>query len=339
MNEKTYTGGSVIEQMKKQVKIPAKLLISILFSLTVFTGLAVFTDPGEIINAVEQADIYLLLLALVAANLPLLIFAFTWQKMFHAVGIDLSYVRSLQILLSNTFVNNITPFGNIGGEAAATYFITKFSDHSAGKVFSAIFASSLINFSPLLTLLVLGMISSLYLELFSLLLAASVLAAALLYFLKSSELSKNPKIVDLMPEKFKGFFSDFRESFGLLSESRSRLLMLLGLSHVAGLLDLLAVVLVGAAYGVNLFSPLILVAVPLGRLSNYFPTPGGTGSYELAFTGLLVFFFGIAPATAVSIAVTYRVLTYYTGILTGYISIVSLGFGRGLSEIGSGWSD
>ena len=318
--------------MIERARIPSKLLISIAFSVSVFAALAALTDPGEIIQVVTQADLSLLGAALIVANAPLLIYAFTWQKIFEAVGIEISYFRSLRILLSNTFVNNITPFGNIGGEAAATYFITRISDQPPGKIFSAISASSLINFSPLLTLLALGLILNVYLDTVGFLLAVSAFSIVLLYLLKSLGLPRKILNTGRIPGRARDFLEDFRESFSLIKNSGNRIALLLSTSHVASLLDMFAVVLVGAAFGADLFSSLILIAVPLGRVSNYFPTPGGTGSYELAFTGLLVFFFNVSPATAVSIAITYRVLTYYTGILVGYAAILSLGFSSEVSE-------
>ncbi len=309
-----------MEKLRKQILITAS------FSLAVVTGLVVLSDPGKFFHVLENADKGFLALALVVANLPLLIYAFTWQRMLEAVDIELRYLEAFRILLANTFINNVTPFGNIGGEAAATYIISSISGQRPGKIFSAVFSSSLINFSPLFSLLVAGLAVNSYIGYLAGFLVLVIFLLFFLYLGLSSQFFSSLRVYRRLPERVTEFLEDFRASMIYLGSSRLTVLVLLVFSHVAAFLDLTGIILVGMAFGVDLLHPLILLVVPLGRLSNYFPTPGGTGAYEAGFTGLLVFFFGVSAAEAVSVAVAYRFLTYYVGLLAGYFSAVSLGF-------------
>lgn len=306
-------------------RIRKSIAVTSIFSVAVITALVYFSDPSKFLQVIKNGDPAFLLSGTVFLNLPLFIYAFTWFKIFEATGIYLSYLDTLRVLLANTFINNITPFGNIGGEAAATYFISRVSEHSPGKIFSAVFISGLINFFPLLSLLLIGLGLNFYIGILSVLLAGLTIFTAFLYYSIRSESFGKHFLLEKMSGRVKGFFEEFESSLKGLDVSSKSLIVLFSGSHLASILDVTGIILVGFSFGVDLFHPLILLCVPLGRLANYFPTPGGTGSYETAFTGLLVFFFGLSVAEGLSISLTYRFLTYYFGLIVGYASAVSLG--------------
>jgi uncharacterized protein (TIRG00374 family) len=71
------------------------------------------------------------------------------------------------------------------------------------------------------------------------------------------------------------------------------------------------------------FTP-IYFTVTLSSLASFSPTPGGSGTFEAAFSGLMVFFFEVNIATAVTAAVLFRLTTYWPGLVIGYISLVGL---------------
>ena len=309
---------------------------TLIFSVIVILVFVYISDPAKFFQVIKNGDPLFLGAGLIVLNLPLFIYAFTWWKIFEASGINLSYTNTFRVLLANTFINNITPFGNIGGEAAATYFISKLSGHEPGKIFSAVFISSLVNFSPLLSMLVVGLALNSYFIYLGALTSLMILSFLLFYSVRIQKNVFESGFLEKLPEKVRGFIQDFRSSFGSIELSGTRVLVLLSGSHLASVLDVLGIVLIGYSFGVDLFHPLIFLCVPLGRLANYFPTPGGTGSYEAAFTGLLVFFFGLTVAESVSISLTYRFLTYYAGLILGYFSAVSLGFSHSIFQEGEG---
>jgi len=289
------------------------------FLTTVFLFLMLYViDLETSINALIAADPLFLFLALISANIPLLIYASVWHRVLGVTGLKLNYLTTLRLVLANTFVNNITPFGNIGGEAAATYMLSRITDQSYGKSFTPVFTSSMINFSPLVTFLIFGGIYTGYYHV--LFLPVAFFSTYLIFTRKAISL-KTPEFI----EEFK---TDFLESMSLINNSDQKLWPLMFFTHFAVVFDILSIILIGQSLGLNFYSLSIFFVVPLARVANYVPTPGGTGPYELALSGLLSFFFSVTFSQAVLVAVIYRVLTYYVGIFLGYFSINSFQIGK-----------
>lgn len=298
-------------------------LAGVFLTTGVLIALLYFADT-ESLRAVRDADLRFLVLAVIFANIPLLIYSFIWREVLEMAGIHLSYGRTFQVVLSNAFVNNITPFGNIGGEVAVTYILSKLTGEKSGKIFSAVFASSLINFSPIATLLIVGFTVTGYWTL----IAGTVFLLFLLFSITVFRRQKSvPFSIGLpFPEKMKEFLNDFRKALKMFSGSKRKISGLVFLAHTWLVFDLLSIIFVGYAYGLDLLNPLLLLVVPMARVANYTPTPGGSGPYEIVFSGLLSQFLSVSFAEGVLVAVTYRAITYYIGLLAGYFALNSLHF-------------
>lgn len=312
---------------QKRGSFKSKAWLSILFSTAVLATLIYLADIQNIFQTLKQAKINLIFLALFTSNIPILIYAFTWKEIFKISGINISYVNSLRIVLANAFVNNVTPFGNIGGEAAVTYLISKVTEYKSGKIFSSILMASIINFAPLGSILLLGLIfigqSSI------LVISAIFISLAVIFTQQSFKKDFLPEtLYEKTPEKILSFFEDFIDASKKLLDYKPKILLLLGITHLAIIFDILSIIIVAEAFGGDLFSPLILLVIPLGRVANYFPTPGGSGSYEALMIGLLTFYMNISPTVAVSTVVTYRALTYYVGLILGYFALNSIGLDK-----------
>lgn len=309
----------------------SKARLGILFSTAVLVTVIYLADLQNILETLKEANLSLILLALFTSNITIFIYAYTWKEVFSITGIKINYINSLRIVLTNVFVNNVTPFGNIGGEAAVTYIISKNSDYKTGKIFSSIFTASLINFAPLGSLLVLGLIFAVRFDI--ILLLIMILSSALIfrkYFFNKNTLPD--LFYSKIPEKIKSFLEDFLEASKTLLDYKPRLLVLLGATHFAIIFDVISIVVIAEAFGGDLISPLILLIIPVARVANYFPTPGGSGSYEAMMIGLLIFYMNLSPSVAVSTVVTYRVLTYYVGLIFGYLALNSIGLDKDFLE-------
>ena len=275
-------------------------------------------DLEASVNALSSANPLILILALVSANVPLLIYSQVWRTVLSATGLDLSYFTTLRLILANTFVNNITPFGNIGGEAAATYILSNISDKSYGESFTAVFMASIINFSPLFTFLIIGAVYTEYYQMLLLPLTGLTFCLLINYSVFSFK----------VPGFLEKFRDDFIKSLNTIKSSGISLWPLIIITHFAIFFDILSIILIGASLNLDFYSFAIFLVVPLARVANYVPTPGGTGPYELALSGLLVFFFPVSISESVLVAVIYRTLTYYIGILFGYFTINSFNIGK-----------
>ena len=279
---------------------------SVLTTTLVLIMLVAVIDTGRGLEMVFSADPLFLAGAFILANTTLLVNSIVWKKVLKGIGIELSYLETIQVVLTNTFINNITPFGNTGGEPVITYYLAGKFDQSKGRTLSAVLTAEIINFSPLLT---------------------SALAGATAY---------SPLTVSfIFPAAFKdiktkiiGEYRQFKKGLSDTSLDRNDVLRLVSITHISVGMDILAVWMVMISLGLNVALIPLLFIVPLARIANYTPLPGGTGPYELALSGLLVYFYGIPAAGAISAAVLYRTITYYFGILAGSAAAISIGIGK-----------
>lgn len=289
-----------------------------LIGLFVASILVYFAGPQRIYATVLEADYKLLVLAALFANLPLIIYGLVWKKVLFFIEVDLDFKTNYQVLLSNTFVNNLTPFGNIGGEVAATYYLSKLTEKSTGEIFSAVFLASLINFTPIISISLIGLLFLGYWKV-SLI---SVFFALLVFIYMENVMAKLQYFG--LSSKIEKFISDFKSSKSLFAGKKKILVSLLVITHLSIVFNVLSVLLLVQAYGSEILLFDLMIILPLARAANYAPTPGGSGSYEVALTGLLVVLGGMEFSTAVSVALAYRIVTYYMGLLFGYIAFTSL---------------
>lgn len=289
-----------------------------LIGLFVGSLLVYFAGPLRIFATILKADHNLLFLAALSGNLPLIINGLVWKKVLSFIEVDIDIKTNYQVLLSNTFFNNLTPFGDIGGEAAATYYLSKLTGKSTGEIFSAVFLASLINFTPIISISLIGLLFLGYWKVFLI----SVFFV-LLFLIYMENMIAKLRCFGLN-SKIKKFISDFKSSKSLFVDKKKILASLLAITHLSIVFNILSVLLLVQAYGSQILLLDLMIILPLARAANYAPTPGGSGSYEVALTGLLVILGGIEFSTAVSVALAYRIVTYYIGLLFGYIAFTTL---------------
>jgi uncharacterized membrane protein YbhN (UPF0104 family) len=281
-----------------------KIIVASTTTAIVLAALLIFTGFERSISLIIQAEPLLLLLGFILANSGVLVTSFIWKQVFESAGITFSYPETVKLVLSNTFLNNITPFGHAGGEPVVAYHLSKKTSRSVEEVLSAIIVSDFINFSYMILSAAIGLTYTFTLVQYSLL-SAAVLSPY---------------------SKAKQFLSNVSNSIKELELSTSQLIKLLMISQITLVTETMAVYTIILSIGVETgYLPLLLI-LPLARLANYVPTPGGSGPYEIALSGLLVYFTGVEIFEASTVAVIYRSLTFYFGIIAGSASISTLEF-------------
>jgi uncharacterized protein (TIRG00374 family) len=131
--------------------------------------------------------------------------------------------------------------------------------------------------------------------------------------------------IGLIPiSKFSNHFHKILNSMRKMSLSKRQIIKLVIVSHATVVLDVTAVhsVLMGLNLNTD-FLPLLFI-LPVARLANYVPTPGGAGPFEAALAGLLILILGLEPHQAASATIIYTGITTYFGIIVGTISIYRL---------------
>ena len=95
----------------------------------------------------------------------------------------------------------------------------------------------------------------------------------------------------------------------------------MALSVLSFTAEISSVYLVAFSLGFEVPFHLLVVIIPLSRIANYAPTPGGSGAFEFTFASLFAVFTPLVYTEGVAVAVLYRAVTYYFGLGAGFLSV------------------
>ncbi len=309
-------------------------------STLVLAGLVYFAGVEKMLDAALQADPVLFSIAVAVGSLPMLVFTFTWFRVFQKVGIDVDYRETFSLWMAGGFLNSVTPLGNAGGEPFMAYVVSNARDVDYEKAFSAILSADLINIFPPMTFVAgglvyaafFGSVNSLLVQVAYLVGLALVLGSGFLYTLwynsdaLGSFLSRVVRGVTDRSARLEEYGEKAEKKIDGMTEALSRvgddpayLIKTAAIVHATFVFEVMALALVLASLGVDTdLTPLYFV-LPLADLGNNLPVPGGAGAYEGAMTlSLTLFVPGISGATAVTAAVLYRAIVYWLRVPLQY---------------------
>ncbi|QSG11655.1 putative flippase [Halapricum desulfuricans] len=271
-----------------------------------------------------------------------------WGLCLHAVlralGAPMSRVRSVVVFVAATFANQVTPFGQAGGEPISALLISEAADTDYENALAAIASVDTLHFFPSIGMAVVGF------GLFAmrgfafgrnLLLAAITVAALVAGFalalavgwrfrdrIESGILTAlvpiarragrllprvSPPTRETVEERVDGFFASIER---IASDGPS--LFLAVTFSFAGWLTLAVCLWVAlASIGSTVPFAAMLVVLPVASVAGVFPVPGGLGGVEAAFIVMIVATTGVATTAATAAVVIYRGVTYWLPMLVG----------------------
>lgn len=310
-----------------------------------FVILLYFADLGEFLVSLRDADLSLFLVALGVGFSSLLVWAWVWHRFFDKLGIPATVSQTIRMFLTGHFLNSITPLGQFGGEPIMAYIISETTDSAYERSLTAVVSSDIINAAPFFTFTLGGI---LYLAVFGTLagflvdvgiVATAILTAGglLAYLLWSDNSTLTGSVHSLLDGiearlgRFEGVFDSLKDSVERIEESfqaagadRRFLVETAAVSHLAIVAQIASLYFVFLSMGIEPRFVPIYFMVTLSTVATLSPTPGGSGTYEAAFSGLMTFFYSVDLATALSAAVLFRLTTYWPGIVVGYLSMLTL---------------
>lgn len=315
-------------------------------STAIISALILLADINKFISAVSKANTYYLLAALITGLLPFFVWSNTWYSFLNKMGTRISYSGSFRLFMAGNFMNSVTPLGQFGGEPLMAYVIRKNTDLSYEEGFSAVLSSDIINSIPIFTfilggsvfLVAFGSINNLIANTLILTFLMTIVGGAIAYTLwfkagtiesaiiryleKLSEITgRGEARVESLNQKLE----DVQEAFQRIGESPYHLLETAVIAHAYFIFQVFTLYLVLASLGVGTdLTPLYFI-LPLASLSNFSPTPGGSGAYEATLATILTLFMQIDFATALAAGILFRLCTYWPGLVIGYISLISIG--------------
>jgi len=276
----------------------------------------------------------------------LVAWALALRTVLSALDIDASIRESVLLFASATFANNITPFGQAGGEPFSALLVSRATGSEYESALASMASIDTINFIPSIALSLLGL--SYYVAVFAvgdrlLLVAAVVVALAIgvplagwgVWRVRHRVQSMAVRALhpvtrtlgELVPswtvperphirERVQGFFRAIER----VAESRTTLAEALVLS-TAGWMAMAAALYVSlAAVGHTVPVAAALIAAPVGAIASVTPLPGGLGGVELAVVIIIVPITSVSPEVAASAALIYRGATYWLPTVAGGLS-------------------
>ncbi len=341
------------EKQQKRQKIWLNMIIVLVILLTVLTVVGSMHDFNQLLLTIQQIDMFYFSISLVLGLTSFFLMSLSSQIVLRALNEDLPYLTGFLIQATEPFFNGITPFSSgsqpfqlyyyhkhkVEGNQATSIIVVNFILFQIVSVLLAtvgliIFWQDILNAMGLNIIYVLLGYSINTLILVGLFLLAYVKKAYVLFeklfeFFERFKWTK--KRATILKSKTLGFVVKFQDGVKFLF-GKKRVFIL---GSFVKLLALLAL------YSTTIFIALSLVHTSFSMRENFFmivagllavttmmfvPLPGASGGTEVAFAGLMSALFVDSEIilSLVSIMLLWRIVTYYFGMIYGFVAYVIL---------------
>ncbi|WP_254546039.1 lysylphosphatidylglycerol synthase transmembrane domain-containing protein [Halomarina pelagica] len=311
-----------------------------------------FVGLGPIVNAVSMADPRVVALLPLVAAAWLLAWGLSLRVVLAVIGTPVRATTAVLVYLAATFANNVTPFGQAGGEPITAYLIADVTENEYETGLAAIASVDALNFVPSLSFAAIGIAyfaataalgRHLRAAAVSLALIATALAAGLVLGWRYRNEVRDGLTDVLTPvsrafarlipgrtapsrytvyARVDGFFVAVERVAG----DRENLLLALGFATLGWLA--LSTSLWLSIYALSSAEPVAfaatLLVIPIGSIASITPLPGGLGGIETVLITLLVAL-GVDPVTAGAAVLVHRTATYWLPTLIGGLVTVTWG--------------
>ncbi|KTG08912.1 hypothetical protein AUR64_13965 [Haloprofundus marisrubri] len=322
-------------------------------ALVVFAVLFSFIGVGDLVDQLQNADPGLVALVVLATLGWLFAWGLSLRTVLSVLGVEISAIKSLLVFSGAMFSNNITPFGQAGGEPVTALLISQTSDAEYETGLAAIASVDTLNFVPSITLALAGAVyfatettlgRNLELAVFGVV-ALAVLVPGLVYvgWQRRYQLEDKAvgvltpairRIADFLPrvskptaESIEGRINRFFGAIERVATNPRGLLLAVSLSAAGWFCQMLGLWLAFQAVGTSVPLSIMLFVVPIGAIAGVTPLPGGAGGIESVLLVLLLAATGPAVTQSAILAaiVIYRGAVYWLPILIGGVVVSVLG--------------
>lgn len=274
---------------------------------------------------------------------------FAWGVSLHVVltvlGVDISVTKSFFVMNGAMFSNNITPFGQAGGEPVTALLISNVAETEFERGLAAIASVDSLNFVPSILLALLG--AGYYAAQTSfgrrlqvaagglVVLAVTIPGLGYLGWRKRDAIGNRvarvlavvvARVVKIVPghtaptpASIRARVGRFVHSIERIGTDRRGIALALGASTAGWVCQMIALWVAFVAIGSPIPFSVLLFVVPVGALAGVTPFPGGAGGIE----GVLVFVLqslptiGIGLETALAAVIIYRGAVYWIPVIIG----------------------
>jgi hypothetical protein len=326
----------------------------------VFAVLFTLVGVGDLVATLRAAETGAVALVVVATVAWLLAWAVSLYTVLGVLGVDLSYPSSFLLFSGATFANNVTPFGQAGGEPITAFLISRVTDAEYERGLAAIASVDTLNFVPSITIALLGAgyfatevalgANRSVLVAVGGVIGLAVVVPSLVYLGWRRRYGLEARIVDGLtpvirvlarrlprvpvptPEGIEDRIDGFFRAIERVAANPRQLAVALAASTAGWLCQTLALRVAFEAIGVSVPLSVVFVVVPIGAIAGVTPLPGGAGGIETVLVLLLL----AAPLpqvtepVAVAAVVIFRGAVYWIPVLVGGTVVAWIGTGLGV---------
>lgn len=293
----------------------------------------------EIFQTMRNADVRWLVVACLSTTIALVVWSKAWDIILAVVEIDIPLRSVVITYFAATFADYVTPFGRAGGGPLVAYILSRDERASFEDGLASIVTADSLNLLPFFSFAGIGFaalalggriperIDDLILGLSILLLVVPGIGYVLWYerqFVDQILRAAVRPIADWTERiSVTGIRERLEEFYRLLEEitdTGHALGHTLAYSYFGWIFFAAPLYFAGLTIGVRIDPLVVLFVVPASALASFVPTPGGLGGVEAAVTGLLIVLAGIPLASAISVALLYRIASYWYVILVGGVA-------------------
>jgi uncharacterized protein (TIRG00374 family) len=328
-------------------------LVGFAAALVVLGLLVGVVGVGRILDALSGAEPTVLAGVLGMATVWMISWGLSLRTVLGILGSTVSAPVAVLVFTAATFANNVTPFGQAGGEPVTALFISRTADTEYETGLAAIASVDSLNFIPsiLLALVGIGYFSATvafgrrlqYAAAAVVVLAVVIPAAG--YYAWGNRYRVEAGVVRLLTPVIRGIgrvlprrepldghviegrIEGFFHAIERVTGDPRGLATALGFSTLGWLC--LAGSLWLSLYSLGYPVPFAatLVVVPVGAIAGITPLPGGLGGVETVLVALLVPTTGVTVAGATAAVVIHRTATYWLPVLVGGGTAAAIGAG------------
>ena len=298
---------------------------------------------GDLLFALSLARLDVVAALVAMAAVWLVAWALALRTVLAALGAAVSPWRASVVYAGVLFANNVTPFGQAGGEPVSALIVAESAGTEYETALAAVASADSLNVVPSTAL---GLAGVAYLSVTAAVgdrlrvagaavgaLAVALPAAGYIAWRARARLEAAavaafmpaawvvgrtvPRLEaptrDAVATRVDGFF----RAIEVVGTDRRTLGVALGFSTLGWLAQAAALWL--SLYAVGVVSPVaaVLVAVPVGAIAGVTPLPGGLGGVEAVLIALLVPLAGVTAATAAAAVFLHRGAIYWLPTLLG----------------------
>ncbi|MGB9987267.1 lysylphosphatidylglycerol synthase transmembrane domain-containing protein [Salarchaeum japonicum] len=323
------------------------IVLGFLGAIAVLAGLLWFVGVDDILAALRLLDPAAFLGIVALGVVWLAAWGLALRRVLDSIGVAASALDAFLLYAAAAFANNITPFGQAGGEPFSALLISRATGSDYEEGLAAIASVDTLNFIPSLVLAILGL--TYYTLTYAVadrvqLVSAAVVALAVAipvtgYLvwryrnpLKAALASTLAPLLGLVARVVPGFsapgagvlrdrIASFYRSIGRVAANRRDLAFALAYSTLGWLVMCLALYLTLQGLVTVAFpAAIVFVVVPVATIASVTPLPGGAGGVEFAIVLLLVPTTSMDAATATSAALVFRAATYWIPTAIGGVA-------------------